>query len=461
MLRKSTLLKTVQATLGQGRGIRLTVFVLFFLSTCMPAFAQTKFRGILYKASDSSVIPYAAVSVTELGLSMLTGEHGEFSFAVPKGTNQFSLNVFAIGCKKTIVYTIPNNELKKIYLDVGAQALSEFALRGMSAEEVVIKAIASIPANYADTSYFDHSFYRRYQRVNNRYTNLMEASPVVMFKLNSGKHGVNSKEAFAVSQVRRSNYHPNIMNEAEDNPVDLLEQNAIYHLHESSLDPGRFYNYRFRFDTNNKTKDFVINYVCLGYSTDHHGIQGDFALMDLNGEAWDSGMLVIDRESYAIKTFSRFSHRYFDYKYKFFPPQNNRLIYDGRYYFFEFTGGDLEAEYQQRNGKWYLSRMARKYTNEFYIPVFGTREYEISDHFEWYSDTVSRYTTAEYFDKFYTKMATAVRDYDAADWLVQKFPFHYAKSEAVFTDLEKDGPVLKQFYNESKIDDERRISRRK
>ncbi len=445
----------VRAISGGRRGIGRVAFMLLFLIVGVPAMAQTRFKGVLYNAADSLVIPFAAVSVSELGLSMLTGEHGEFSFMVPKGTPQLTLNVFAIGCKKTIVYTLPDNKLKKIYLNVDQHALSEFALRGMSAEEVVVKAIASIPANYADTSYFDHSFYRRYQRVNNRYTNLMEASPVVMFKLSGGRHGLNSKEAFAVSKVRRSNYHPNITNAVEDNPMDLLVQNPIYHLHESALDPGRFSGYRFKFDTSNKTKDYVINYICLSYSTDHHGIQGDFVLLDLNGEAWDSGTVVIDRDSYAIKKFYRVSHRYFDYKYKYFPPQNNKVRYNGRYYFFEFTGGDLEAEYQQRNGKWYLAKMARKYTNQFYVPLFETLEFENTDYFEWYSDTVTRYTTAEYVDKFHPIMATAARDYNATDWLVEKFPFHYAKSADVFSDLEKDGPVLKQFYNESKIDESR------
>jgi hypothetical protein len=416
------------------------------------AIAQNIFKGVLINKTDSSAIAYAAIYLQETNNSILTNDTGGFQFTIPKNIKEITLHIYAIGIKTNLTYKTPFDKTERIYLDKTSNQLSEVAVKGLSAEEVVRMAVASIPLNYVDSSYFDYSFYRRYQKLNGRYVNLFEAYPVVMFRLSKNKHKIRSQEAFAVNELRRSAYHADIMNALEDNPVDLLMLNPVYHLDSSSLNPVKFMSYRFSFDTTNKSNDYVIGYFCNDFSTDKHGI-GDYDLRDMKGEEWETGELVIDRASFAIKKISRKSRRHQDYHYIYFPPQNNLTVYDHHKYFFEFIDGDMQVVYKQHNGKWYLQEMHRQYSNEFYLPVFGTKEFTITDFFEWYSDSTSRYTTKEYLDKFYQKMATAIHEYDTAFWKNERFPFHYADKQTLYRDLLGDGPVERQFYDETKVDE--------
>jgi len=416
------------------------------------AAGQTLFKGVVINSIDSSVIPYAAVSIKETDKSVLTDDKGGFSFAIPGNIRSVTLSIAAIGIKNTVVFHYPFDSIEKVYVDVTANSLTEFSVKGLSAEEVVKIAVASIPANYADSSYFDYSFYRRYQKLNGRFVNLFEAYPVVMFRLSKGRKAINSKEAFAVTQLRRTTFHPDIMNASEDNPIDLVTLNPVYHLEQSSLNPEKFPNYHFSFDTTSKTKDYVINYVCNDFATDIHGMV-DFAERDLKGEEWEKGELVIDRTSFAIKKFHRKSLRHKDYTYKMLPIPNNLIVYDGHKYFFEFIGGDLDAEYEQRGGKWYLEKITRQYTHEFYTPVFNEKAFSITDNFEWYSDSISRYTTGDFVNRFYSKMATAIHGYDTGFWANSDFPFYYSDKETIYKDLLRDGPLATQFRKETGVDE--------
>ena len=414
--------------------------------------AQTIFRGIVINQLDSTVIPYASVKMKETDNVVLTDDKGAFQFSLPRKFKEITLTIAAIGCKTNVSYKYPFDQTVLIYLDISANTLSEVAIKALSAEEVVRIAVASIPANYADSSYFDYSFYRRYQQLNGHFVNLFEASPVVMFRISAGQHKLSANEAFAVNQLRRSTFHPDIMNALEDNPSDLLIENPIYHLASSSADPGKFNNFLFKFDTLHKSTDYVITYFSNDFTSDHHGI-GDYDLRDLKPEAYETGELVIDRKTFAIKKMHRKSLRHNDYHYRFFPPQNNKLSYAYRVYFFEFIDGNLDVEYAQHKDKWYLKKICRQYTHEFYIPVFDTKEFTITDNFEWYSDSISRYTTGDYITRFYPRMATAIHSYDTAWWVKERFPFYYFSKEAVFKDLERDGPLDKQFHKESLVDE--------
>lgn len=431
------------------------MFRLYFF-TCFVLYAtvshgQNIFRGIVLSRYDSTAMSNVAVQVKENGITLLTDDHGRFSIELNAQYKQITLVISAIGVRDTLIYKPPFGKQIYIYPDIAISELRDVAIKSLSAREVVELAVASIPQNYLDSSYFDYSFYRRYQRVNGRFVNLFEARPVIMFRLKTDKN-IISKEAFAVTQLRRTRQYPNASNVIEDNPVDLLEINPIYHLKGSSLDPMRFGSYQFHFDTSGDWDNYVINYVCGTASTDHHGVP-DYERRDLNGETWETGELVIDRNSFAIKRYHRISHKQKKYQYKWFPPQNNLVTFQNHTLCFDFRGGDLVAEYAQNNGKWFLKKIARQYSDDFYWPGFETLEFRITDNFEWYSDSQSRYTTGEYIDKFYPKMATAIHHYDSIYWQQVVFPFHYFTKEDVFTDLQKDGALTTQFYNETKVDE--------
>jgi hypothetical protein len=421
----------------------------------MHTLAQTIFYGILVNRSDSSLIPYAAVTAEQTGKSVVTDAGGKFQFALPANEKKITITITAIGVKASATFTAPFNKTDTVYADVLANALNDFRIKGLSAEEVVKKAVASIPGNYADSDYFNYSFYRRYQKLNDRYVNLFEACPVVMFRLSHNKYGLAASEAFAVTQLRRSRFHPDIMNVQEDNPADLIIQNPVYHLDAGSLLPSRFPNYVFWFDTMNRSdEDYMIRYTCNNFSTDNHGF-AYYNDVDLKGEEYETGMLVIDRKTFAIKKISRKSIRHKDYQYPSVPTITppNLVPYNYHTYFFEFVDGDLEAEYKERNGKWYLDKLFRRYTNDFCPQGSVIKDYSITDNFEWYAGPVSKYTTPMYVDKFYPKMATAIHNYDTAFWAADSFPFHYADRDEVYKNLQRDGRVEQQFFDETLVDE--------
>lgn len=434
--------------------------LLVFIGCPAGAQAQSFFKGVILNKLDSTVIPYAAVTAKESGSATLTDINGAFHFALPKNTKQITLSIAAIGSKTEVTFQAPFNKTELIYLDIYANPLNEVAIKALSAEEIVKIAVASIPQNYADSNYFDYSFYRRYQKLNGRFVNLYEAAHVVMFRLIKDKSRITANEAYAVNQLRRSEQNHNIMNVQEDNPADLLLENPVYHLQASSLNPDKFNDFIFNFDTTHKSKDYVITYYSNNFTSDHHGF-GDYDLRDLKQEAYETGEMVIDRETYAIKKIHRKSLRHKDYHYKFLFPQNNRVLYRNHYYYFEFVDGDLEAVYAQHNGKWYLDKICRQYTNEFILGGFETKEYSINDNFEWQSDSVSRYTTGDFVNKFFPRMSTAIHNYDTSYWIRDNHPFYYSGKEAIYKDLLKDGPIDKQFYKETLIDEIRKPVRKK
>jgi len=432
--------------------------ILFIVATLLvvvlhkPVFAQNIFHGILINKTDSSRIPYAAVTVRQSGKTIVTDTSGSFQCLLNGDVRVLTLDIAAIGIKTSVSYTYPFSKTEKIYVDVVANTLQDFDIKGLSALQVVKKAVAAIPFNYADTSYFNYSFYRRYQKVNNHYVNLFEACPVIMFRLLKEKKEIKAHEDYAVLHLRRSAFHSDIMNRKEDNPAVLL-LNPVYHLYESSLRPNRFPNYYFYFDTSDKnSEDYIVGYFCNRSSTDTHGIACAPATFStvFTGEEYEIGRLVIDRETFAIKKFERKSIRHKDFEYNYWHP-NNLIRYHNKDYYFEFVEGDLQVEYALHDGKWYLDKMFRQYTNEFDEENYD-KAYTITDNFEWYAGPVARYINGKYAHIFHPVMATAIHGYDTTFWQADSFPFYYTPQDSVYDDLQREDPIEKQFADETKID---------
>lgn len=428
----------------------LVVFLLLLPSKLL---AQNKFTGTLINKLDSTVIPFAAVRIPEIDKAILTDVKGAFSFDVSPKIDKITLNISAIGCKTAISYTRPFNRGEQVYIDLLPNALNDVAIKGLSAEEVVRKAVASIPSNYADSSYFSYSLYRYYEQVNGKFINLIEAEPVVMFRLSKEKKEIKANEAFAVKQVRRSRLRSFINGEsnARDLPL-IMRENPVYHLAAGSLAPGKLNSYYFSFDTSAHFSDYVINYTCTEFSSDVHGGSEPMNEDHFHGEAWEKGRLIIDRNSFAIKQVKRTTIRYPEYTY----PRYNNFVWPDLKYTVELVDAQLEVNYEQVNGKWYVKSIYHKYANDFFTtgPMGGKKAYTISDVYEWESVALSKYTTKDVVDMFaakdpFKKMNFA---YDKHFWDEIAFPFHFHSKDSVYHDLERNGPIEDQFYAESKKD---------
>ena len=426
-------------------------FVTFLLLLPPMLAAQNKFSGILINKLDSTIIPFAALRIPEIDKATLTDAKGAFTFDIPTEINKITLNISAIGCKTTVTYARPYNKAEQVYIDLLPNALNDVAIKGLSAEDVVRKAVASIPANYADSSYFSYSLYRYYEQVNGKFINLIEAEPVVMFRLSKDSKEISANEAFVIKNVRRSRLRPIINGESnkEDLPM-IMSENPVYHLSVGALAPHKLSNYSFSFDTGSHSADYVVNYICKDFSSDTHKmltVIGSFF-----GESWEKGKLIIDRGSFAIKQCQRTTIRYPEYTY----PRNNNFLLPDRKYTAELVDAELEVNYEQVNSKWYVKSIYHRYANDYFTtgPMGGKKAYTINDAFEWESMALSKYTTKDVVDMFaatdpFKKMNFA---YDKHFWDEVAFPFHFYSKDSVYHDLERNGPIEEQFYAESKKD---------
>ncbi len=391
------------------------------------------FRGVIINSIDSTVVPNAAVSVGLLQRTFITNDKGEFSFQKPTPRmSTLELTVSAIGCKATILYHITNEPLERIYVEILPNTLADYTIVGLSAEEVVSNAVKLIPENNTDSGFFASSSYRQYQKINGKFSNYIEAKPVVMFGVQKKKNRLLGSEAFAVSRLRRTAlvYEPGHPN--SNNIAQLMEENVVYHLEGSSMDPAKFSKYRFTFDTSIKNDSYyVVKYFINDFSLEKHGVEqlGN----SFWGESYEKGELRIERGSFALISLKRNTYRYRNYTY----PKNggNNWVMPEKRYYVELRDGELELQYTKMNGKWYPYRMNHRFTNEFYRGGWGSMEYVVTCYYEWQNDSVSRYTTDEYHDRFFPKMQVWNIPYDAAYWKNENFPFHFNLKEAVFKEL--------------------------
>lgn len=408
------------------------IFVLMALCFFrLATYSQINFKGLLINKNDSSKMAFASIKLIELQKYTSSNENGDFSFVLLEKLKVLHFEISSIGCHTTISIYPKYNKNEIIYVNQLPTMITEVVIEGLSAKSVVEKAISLIPVNYLDSSYASYAFYRQYQKVNNTFKNLIEAQHVVLFNLSSSNKHIISKEAFAVTEMRKSlfiydvkDYYGNCFN-------DLFNQNPIYHLEESSLNPKSFMDYSFSFDTLRLFDTYIVNYVC-NYSSDNHGID-NFSQVDFKGESREYGKIFIDKESFAIKRYERTSIGNKKYNY----PKFNNFIRPSLNYTVEFLEGHLIIEYATLHNKWYLKKILRDYTNEFYRTQTYSKEFTVTDAFEWYSDTPTRYIPKQLLDKFYftPQLSNIKYSYNSSKWLKPLPGFYLYDKEKVYKDL--------------------------
>jgi len=425
--------------------MKIIFFWIIFLSFNAKIYSQNIFRGILYNVADSSILPYATIEAQEINEKIITTNKGAFSFSIPTNIHQLTLKIKSVGYSAVIVYKPNFRGVENVYVGVVPSQLNEFVLKGLTAKEVVEKAIESIPENYYDSSYFSFSNYRQYEKINGIFMNLTEAQIILMFRIAVEKGILTSSEAVACKYIRKStpHYYHGTGNNSDD-LIDLMQQNSIYHLSSSMFDSRYLDNYIFNFDTTVKSDDYVINYISPNFSVETHGI-GNYDNHVFSGESKETGCIVIDRSTYAIKSIKRLTFRNPSFSYNYKP----NLIYPGKKYFSELVDAKLAINYEPINGKWRPTELYYKYTNNYFKAVTGAKDFTITRYFEWRSDSCSRSITKEYTDKFYPSLYSQQQNYNKAYWEDFSYPFYFANKDSMLRDLAKDKPIEEQFNNES------------
>lgn len=422
--------------------MKFSKLIFFFIVFCHYGKAQGVFNGVLLSNEDSLSLPFIHIHLKETNQSAVTDKNGFFTFKLSKSIGLLYLQIKGLGIDTTILLK-NSNHTEKIYVQRSTFQLTEAVIKGLTAKQVVEEAIRRIPENYAIANYAYYSFYREYQKVNGRFKNFIEANAVVMIKPFKEKKRLIAEEAFAIQNLRRTNFYWDIDDmKARNGFKELLEENPIYHLERSSFTPFIFERCSFHFDSSSAQEDYVISYLC-SYSSDNHGFE--HAAKDLFGESYETGKLIIDRASLAFKRVERNSFRNRNYNY---PRLNNFLL--SKNYTVEFAGGNFVAEFVPINNKWFLKALLYSYTNEFYLTKIYRKDYSITENFEWYVDSISRYVDETLVNKFYKTPALPYQPYtyDSAAWGNVPPFFFYSKDE-VYKDLERFVPIEEQFRNNS------------
>ncbi len=374
-------------------------------------------------------MPYVHVKLKESNQSTVTDKNGFFSFRISKKIGSLHLHIKSLGID-TSVAVLNKNQTEKIYVAPSSFALTDVVIKGLTAKQVVEEAIRRIPENYADSTYAYYSFYREYQKVNEQFKNLIEAKAVAMIKPFMEKRRLTAEEAFAIKAMRRSNFYWDIDDmKVREGFEELLKENPIYYMTRSSFMPFIFERCIFHFDSLSTAEDYIINYSCPN-SSDNHGFEN--AAHKFFGESYETGTFIIERSSFAFRRIERNSFRNKRYNY----PRYNNFLIPSRNYTIEFAGGSFIVEYASINHKWFLKTLLYSYTNDFFLTKIYRKDYSITENFEWYVDSVSRYISEDLRNQFYKGAYLVSRNYnyDSTAWDSTP-PFYFYPKEEIYDDI--------------------------
>lgn len=419
------------------------ICILLFLH---PGFAQIHFTGFIYNKETQSPIPDAFIRIDEIGAMITSDSAGFFSFYGNEETELHTLDIYSLGCHRNTEAVFHSGNIDTITLLCAPVDLEAVQVNYYDPKVIVRKAVEKISENYPDSNFAVPAFYRQYQQVNGKYQNLIESGSTVLFRVEATRTGkiaaLSADEAFGVNAIRTSKWHFNISDLHDDDYVDLMEQNPVYHLNKSSFTNEMIDAGHFVISPASNDSVWVISYSIKNVSSENHGIQ-NFNELNLYGEADETGILIIDKATSAFITIERRAVRNDGYDY----PKYNNFLQPGMEYTIGFKNAYLLIDFERQGERWYPLRILHSYTNDFFTTATNTRAYVISDYYEWYAGNpywVLDPATFSQLEKYSTIFKTGA-EYNATDWEVTLPGFYFEQANKVISDLESDGPLLQQF----------------
>ncbi|MGD9493963.1 MAG: hypothetical protein AB7V36_11485 [Bacteroidales bacterium] len=421
---------------------------------------QSGFNGQILYRQDSTPVAYAAIRILGTEIYCQTNAAGDFSLNAPAGNSDFYIEVFAIGLRDTILCKATSSQTRQIlFTNKITLQLSSVDIEGYTARKIVEKAVEAIPLNYTDSGFAAWTFLRKYQQVNGLYRNLAEVEATILFILSLKHPYDNPSYGFYVQKIRRSPYSVIIDDlEYNDGVRYFLNQNPVYNLTISSLNPNGFDYYLFSFDSSANDEEYAIRYSCNKFSSESHGID-NFVFLKLAGEAVEEGLFIIDKETFAFKRIERSAVRNMDYNY----PYNNNWLLPSRDFFVEFSDAKFIAEYEKIGSKWFLKFMGHRFTSHYYKQNTSEITYTITETTEWYCDSVSHFISETISNSFVSD--TSLTDhpyvYDSSQWNESSVPpWYFENREDVLISIGQ-GKTPEQIFTEGGLDEKSSGKKRK
>ncbi|MEM9987247.1 MAG: hypothetical protein AAF804_19300, partial [Bacteroidota bacterium] len=423
----------------------IQLLLLSFLFTCFSlsceVYGQVFFQAKLVHQEDQRAMAFLTVRLQETGENTLSNEAGIVRFYLPQAKDTLHLQISGLGLREEITYRPTYRGTEVIQLEPRVAQLDEVLLEGLSARQVVAKAVAAIPDNYLSESHASHGFYRQYHRINGQYRNLIEAKTVVLHQRQAEEKSLKFDLAYALPMLRRSEMSYYVDASAYGEGMSfLMLHNFAYQLNSTTLHPSFYHLMDFSFDTITQAR-YVISYSCPSYTSEYHGVS-NFEEVDLRGEGREYGRITIDRDSWAILRYERIARRNHDFDY----PHANNFVLPSRRYRLYFDSGYLLVEYGQSGEHWILKRILHRFSND-YVHVRRNRlAYTIEEFYEWHTDYLTKQVEAELVDSFvrHPNLSHLPYHYQPQAW--QEIPdFFFDLKEKIYADLSQESDLSEQF----------------
>lgn len=333
---------------------KATITILFICLSLMVK-AQLTISGTIKNATTKENLEYASVSVLNKPIGTISNGAGAFTFHLDNQFLNDTLVISSLGflpLKKQISEII--NLYSAIYeLTPTEINLTEFLVTGLTATEIVKKAMQNIPKNYPENPFLLKGFYRHFRNENNQCVDLIEMALIIEDKDYSAPYKVKieSKEKYIkryqespvteniyVEQFRRSFNNQNFYKEYFFNNnmiVEMLRNNRV--------------KYRnFGLDTN------ITNYYFAGQL-----IENEKNIFIISTEKEGGAKIYIDSKTFAI------------IKLENYVPWSGHYLFQKKVANYEKAlererSMRITLEFQELNNKMYLKYLNYAWSYEIY-----------------------------------------------------------------------------------------------
>jgi hypothetical protein len=182
------------------------IFVFIFLSKLLFAQNEIAVTGKVLEDSSFTAVPFANIVFEKSHHGFVADRTGAFKLTVDTSGNSGHLIFSAIGYEpKAISVDSLISQLNGIVtLKSRAYDIPVVQIKGLSAKQIVKKAIDMIPVNFASDTFYSKCFYRQYHEENNFYVRLIEASLYLKNIAAKNKNSISNKERCRVLQLRKA-----------------------------------------------------------------------------------------------------------------------------------------------------------------------------------------------------------------------------------------------------------------